>query len=229
MQNPERVREHVTRTPLPSRNKTACILCLKPRGDAPRGENRGISGPYKKVCKKKFIKKLFLAETCFGIFFYKGVVSYSKPSLDNFGEHGYYPVGTVASFTCDAGYSRSGEEFRTCQANQTWSQRTPTCTLSNYRPQTKFAKVMFLHLYLSYSVHRGAYMAGGVHFGEGHVWQGSMHAGGMCVAGGMRGRGGACMAGETATAAGDTHPTGMHSCYIKIFVTIRNVVAVFRC
>ena len=28
----------------------------------------------------------------------------------------------------------------------------------------------------------------------------------------MRG-GGACMAGETATEAGGTHPTGMHSCY----------------
>ena len=49
-----------------------------------------------------------------------------------------------------------------------------------------------------------------------------------CMAGGMHGRGvhggggacvvrgcvwqGVCMAGETATAAGCTHPTGMHSC-----------------
>ena len=38
--------------------------------------------------------------------------------------------------------------------------------------------------------------------------------GGMCVAeGGMHGkRGGACLVGEAATAAGGTHPTGMHSC-----------------
>ena len=40
---------------------------------------------------------------------------------------------------------------------------------------------------------------GGVH-DRGYAWQG------VCVAGG------ACMAGETAIAAGGTHPTGMHSC-----------------
>ena len=34
---------------------------------------------------------------------------------------------------------------------------------------------------------------------------------GTCMTGGMRGRG-VCVAGETATAAGGTHPTGMHSC-----------------
>ena len=32
--------------------------------------------------------------------------------------------------------------------------------------------------------------------------------------GGMRGRGGACVAGETAIAAGGTHPTGMYSCSV---------------
>ena len=36
---------------------------------------------------------------------------------------------------------------------------------------------------------------------------------------GMRGEG-ACVAGETAIAAGGTHPTGMHSCFqnIKIYI-----------
>ena len=59
-----------------------------------------------------------------------------------------------------------------------------------------------------------------------------MH-GGPCVVGGMRGRGvrmtggihvgkagggwSVCMAGETATAAGSTHPTGMHSCFQSSF------------
>ena len=34
-----------------------------------------------------------------------------------------------------------------------------------------------------------------------------------CVAGGMRGKGGGGLhAGETATEAGGTYPTGMHSC-----------------
>ena len=36
-------------------------------------------------------------------------------------------------------------------------------------------------------------MVGGMH-GRGHAWQG------------------ACVGGETATAVGGTHPTGMHSC-----------------
>ena len=49
-----------------------------------------------------------------------------------------------------------------------------------YHPQTKFAKVMFLHL--CHSVHRGGMR------GRGGTWQGE---------GGMRGRG-ACMAGERA-------------------------------
>ena len=55
---------------------------------------------------------------------------------------------------------------------------------------------------------QGACMAGGKH---GHAWQGA------CVAeGGMHGRG-PCVAGETAAAAGGTHPTGMHSCHLKRF------------
>ena len=68
---------------------------------------------------------------------------------------------------------------------------------------------------------------------EGHVWQGvcrvgSIHSRRACISGGLHGRGrgirgregmhgkggmwGAYMAGETATEAGGTHPTGMHSC-----------------
>ena len=67
---------------------------------------------------------------------------------------------------------------------------------------------------------------GGVHgracVAGGHVWQGGMHGKGVCMAGGNVWWGvcvaegvciaGQCVAGETATAAGGTHPTGMHSC-----------------
>ena len=91
---------------------------------------------------------------------------------------------------------------------------------------------MFLHLSVSHSVHRGACVAGGVH-GRGQlwrggvcdqgvcVWPGGMHGWGCalrgacmvgtCMTGDMRGRG-VCVAGETATATGGKHPTGMHSC-----------------
>ena len=63
-----------------------------------------------------------------------------------------------------------------------------------YRPQTKFAKVMFLHLSVSHSVHGGGgcLVLGGLVPGE--VPGGDPHPPRM------------------ATAAGGTHPTGMLSC-----------------
>ena len=57
----------------------------------------------------------------------------------------------------------------------------------NYRPQTKFAKVMFLHLSVSHLVHRG----GGVH-GRGVACVVGGMCRGMCMAGGVHG-GGACV------------------------------------
>ena len=60
-----------------------------------------------------------------------------------------------------------------------------------YRPQTKFAKVMFLHVSVIPST------------------------------GGVPGPGGGCVETPppgTATAAVGTHPTGMHSCFICILV-----------
>ena len=57
---------------------------------------------------------------------------------------------------------------------------------------------------------------GGIH-GRGHAWQGASMVGwGHAWQEGMHGRG-LCVAGETAAAAGSTHPTGMHSCHLKRF------------
>ena len=80
----------------------------------------------------------------------------------------------------------------------------------NYRPQTKFTKVMFLHLSVSHSVHRGGACVAG-----GYAWQGVMcgrggHAcRGVCVAGGVHGRGrgmhgrrGVCVAGGVCVVGG---------------------------
>ena len=98
--------------------------------------------------------------------------------------------------------------------------------LNFYRPQTKFAKVMFLHVFVSHSVHRRgdgipvclaglqAYMQGKVEgSGQGglqaHTWGVSRPTlRGVCIP--------ACTEADpsqqTAIAAGGTHPTGMHSC-----------------
>ena len=54
-------------------------------------------------------------------------------------------------------------------------------------------------------------MVGGVHGWEGG--QGGMHGGGHAWQGAD-----ACVAGKTATAAGGTHPTGMHSCLFNFHV-----------
>ena len=54
---------------------------------------------------------------------------------------------------------------------------------SNYRPQTNFAKVMFLQVSVCPRV-------------GGSVWQGGVCGGGVCVAGGMRGTGRAWQRGH---------------------------------
>ena len=125
--------------------------------------------------------------------------------------------------------------------------------MTNYRPQTKFAKVMFLHVSVSHSVHGGggipACLAGGIPAClaglqrgvsqhalqvfrptpkgkvEGSGWEGSpdphlgespgLHPRGVSRST-PRGCIPACTEADTphltATAAGGTHPTGMHSC-----------------
>ena len=60
-------------------------------------------------------------------------------------------------------------------------------------------RMLCFHRCLSVSVQGGCMRALGACMG-GHAWQGS------CVTE-------ACVAGEMATAAGRTHPTGMHSCF----------------
>ena len=101
-----------------------------------------------------------------------------------------------------------------------------------YRLQTKFGAKSYFQKRVSVILSIGACvvggcMAGGMH-GKGCMAGGEMHSREACIVGGMYGRGacavgvGACMAGvwvvrglhtgETATEAGCTHPTGMHSC-----------------
>ena len=89
----------------------------------------------------------------------------------------------------------------------------------NYRPQTKFAKVMFLHLSVSHSVHRvgggmcgcgGAWVIVGRHawlWGGMHGCQGGMCGWGACVVGGVHGCGGHVWLWGACMVVG-----GMHSC-----------------
>ena len=111
--------------------------------------------------------------------------------------------------------------------------------MNNYRPQTKFAKVMFLQLSVCPQKEGGvaggrACMVDEGHAwwmrgmcGRGHAWQvGGVHGRGACVTGGCAWQGG--MHGKHTPPdryydiwwygqwAGGTHPTGMHSCFILL-------------
>ena len=55
---------------------------------------------------------------------------------------------------------------------------------------------------------------GGTYVARGHAWQGASIAGGHPWQG-------VCVAGEMATAAGGTHPTGMHSCFFHFIPYFR--------
>src|SRR5206468_2486412 len=43
-------------------------------------------------------------------------------------------TGTVATYTCNAGYSLSGAATRTCQSGGTWSGAAPTCVANACAP-----------------------------------------------------------------------------------------------
>ena len=55
-----------------------------------------------------------------------GQICYTESALLS----GRYPLDTVASFTCNYGYSKSEVQLQTCQANETLDKQTPTCTQS---------------------------------------------------------------------------------------------------
>ena len=41
--------------------------------------------------------------------------------------------GNIATYTCDTGFARTGDDTRTCQSDGTWSGTAPTCTASMYQ------------------------------------------------------------------------------------------------
>ena len=47
-----------------------------------------------------------------------GMISYSDPTLG---------VGSVATHSCDTGYTLNGHMTRTCQSGGTWTDSDPTC------------------------------------------------------------------------------------------------------
>ena len=70
-------------------------------------------------------KKYFLAVTCSPLSLVNGRVSYDMLAID-----GEYDVSTVATFTCNYGYSKSGCSTSTCGNSGNWSKEIPICNQS---------------------------------------------------------------------------------------------------
>ena len=73
----------------------------------------------------KFIE-VFITVLCPILSLSNGVVDYSRGEVN-----GQYPVDTVATFSCNPGYSRSGYNSSTCLTPGNWNQQTPICSESN--------------------------------------------------------------------------------------------------
>ena len=50
-----------------------------------------------------------------------GAISYNGGSTDN------RPINTIATHSCNTGYTHTGDSVRLCQNDRTWSGSTPTC------------------------------------------------------------------------------------------------------
>ena len=58
------------------------------------------------------------AVVCPSLSLINGTISYSDPTLG---------VGSVATHSCDTGYTLNGGSTRTCQSGGIWSGSAPTC------------------------------------------------------------------------------------------------------
>ena len=57
-----------------------------------------------------------------------GHIAYTKsPSIVD----GTYPQNTVANFSCNNGFSKTGPEVRTCQASGKWDKENQWCIIGN--------------------------------------------------------------------------------------------------
>ena len=60
------------------------------------------------------------------------MVNYRVPRDSDPQESGQYPVGTIATFICNSGYSQHGAQITVCQSSGDWTDQTPTCIGNEY-------------------------------------------------------------------------------------------------
>ena len=74
-------------------------------------------------------KQITFVVTCTSLTLTNGAVSYNSHPASV----ARYPVDTVATFSCNHGYSLSGSTSGTCQTSGNWNQATPTCNQSKLK------------------------------------------------------------------------------------------------
>ena len=73
----------------------------------------------------KLLNKNVTVVTCISLSLENGQISYNDTQVNN-----EYHVDTVATFTCNYGYSLSGSESSRCATSGNWNKETPKCNLS---------------------------------------------------------------------------------------------------
>ena len=86
------------------------------------------------------MENILPAVTCSALSLTNGQVTYDESAVTS----GEYPVGTVATFRCDHGYSSSGSTLSTCETSTSWDQETPTCNQSIRNNDSTFIIIIVL-------------------------------------------------------------------------------------
>ncbi len=107
-----------------------CVTGYTLNGDSTRtcGSDGVWSGP-PPTCQGEwndlvlFLLNAFtISGTCFDLPpLMNGVITYTAGPADS------RPINTIATFTCDNGYTLTGGSFRQCLNDGTWSATAPTC------------------------------------------------------------------------------------------------------
>ena len=77
-----------------------------------------------KITILDIFKNVFTVVFCSAPVLENGVINYDRPRHNI--DHDAID-GTIATFSCDDGYSLSGSSSSVCQADRTWDPQTPTC------------------------------------------------------------------------------------------------------
>ena len=67
----------------------------------------------------------YFLDTCPPLSLENGRVSYNRNAIN-----GRRPIGTVATFSCNTGYTRVGTSSNTCQNSGNWQRYIPVCRIS---------------------------------------------------------------------------------------------------